>query len=60
MVANPFLERRPPEPAHNLTDERISQVTELPAPPAEEDALVELIDSSARRNVRYDSPSSST
>ena len=27
---NPFAERQPPEPAHNLTDERISQVTELP------------------------------
>lgn len=49
MVANPFAEARPPEPAHNLTDDRISQVTDLPA---NEDALLELIESSARRNVR--------
>jgi hypothetical protein len=49
MVANPFTERQPPEPAHNLTDQRISQATELPA---DEDALLELIESSARRNVR--------
>ena len=49
MVANPFAERRPPAPAHNLTDERISQVTDLPV---DEDALLELIESSARRNVR--------
>ena len=41
-----------PSPAHNLTDERISQVTDLPAPPGEEEALLELIDASARRNVR--------
>jgi hypothetical protein len=52
MVANPFLEHQPPEPAHNLTDERISQVTDLPVPAAGEDALMEAIDSSARRNVR--------
>jgi hypothetical protein len=51
MVANPFLDRQPPEPAHNLTDERISQVTELPADPDEE-ALLSLVDASARRNVR--------
>lgn len=49
MVANPFAERRPPAPAHNLTDERISQVTDLPV---DENALLELIESSARRNVR--------
>ncbi len=52
MVGNPFLERQPPEPVHNLVDERISQVTDLPAPTAGEDALMESIDSSARRNVR--------
>ncbi len=52
MVANPFLERQPPEPAHNLTDERISQVTDLPPAAAGEHALMEAIDSSARRNVR--------
>lgn len=49
MVANPFAERQPPDPAHNLTDERISQVTDLPA---DEEALLELIEASARRNVR--------
>ena len=52
MVANPFVESQPPEPVHNLVDERISQVTELPSSPGEEAALMELIDSSARRNVR--------
>jgi hypothetical protein len=52
MVANPFAERQPPEPAHNFTDERISQVTDLPQPPGEEDALLALIESSARRNAR--------
>jgi CelD/BcsL family acetyltransferase involved in cellulose biosynthesis len=52
MVANPFVDRQPPEPAHNLVDERISQVTELPSSPGEEEALMGLIDSSARRNVR--------
>ena len=41
--------RQPPEPAHNLTDERISLVTDLPG---DENGLLELIDSSARRNVR--------
>ncbi len=49
MVANPFLARQPPEPVHNLTDERISQVTDLPG---DEAALLGIIDSSARRNVR--------
>jgi hypothetical protein len=43
LVANPFAERQPPEPVHNRTDERISQVTDLPA---------EAVESSARRNVR--------
>jgi CelD/BcsL family acetyltransferase involved in cellulose biosynthesis len=49
MVSNPFAARRPPTPAHNLTDERISQVTHLPA---DERALLELIEASARRNIR--------
>jgi CelD/BcsL family acetyltransferase involved in cellulose biosynthesis len=49
MVGNPFAERQPPEPVHNLTDERISMVTDLPG---DEDALLELIEPSARRNVR--------
>ncbi len=52
MVANPFLDSQPPEPAHNLTDERVSQVTDLPPPPDEDRALMELIEASARRNVR--------
>jgi GNAT acetyltransferase-like protein len=52
MVANPFADGQPPEPAHNLTDERISQVTDLPPPPGEDDALMALIDASARRNLR--------
>jgi hypothetical protein len=49
MVANPFSERQPPAPAHNFTDERISQVTDLPA---NEDVLLDAVESSARRNVR--------
>jgi CelD/BcsL family acetyltransferase involved in cellulose biosynthesis len=49
MVANPFAAAQPPEPAHNLIDERISQVTDLPA---DEANLLDLIESSARRNVR--------
>jgi hypothetical protein len=52
MVTNPFAERQPPAPVHNLTDERISQVTDLPEPPGEEEALLDLVESSARRNVR--------
>jgi CelD/BcsL family acetyltransferase involved in cellulose biosynthesis len=43
MVANPFAERQPPAPAHNFTDERISQVTDLPA---------DGVEPSARRNIR--------
>jgi hypothetical protein len=52
MVGNPFAERQPPAPAHNFMDQRISQVTHLPEPPGEEDALLGLVESSARRNVR--------
>jgi Acetyltransferase (GNAT) domain len=50
MVENPFADRRPFEPAHNLTDERISQVTDLPG--GDEHHMLAAIDSSARRNVR--------
>lgn len=50
MISNPFIARQPPTPAHNLTDERISQVTDLPEPPGEE-AVLDFIESSARRNV---------
>jgi hypothetical protein len=52
MIANPFLARQPPEPAHNMTDERISQVTDLPAQGGGIEALMDAIESSARRNVR--------
>jgi CelD/BcsL family acetyltransferase involved in cellulose biosynthesis len=52
LVTNPFAPSQPPPPVHNHTDERISQVTELPSPPGEEEALLELIEPSARRNVR--------
>lgn len=46
FVSNPL---RPIDgAAHNLTDVRISQITELPEP----DVVLEAIDSSARRNVR--------
>ena len=51
MVGNPFRPTDPAEPSHDLTDERISQVTELPSEP-DEDAILSLVDSSARRNVR--------
>jgi Acetyltransferase (GNAT) domain len=51
MVANPFTGEQPTEPVHNLTDERISQVTMLPEG-AEEDTILSLIEASARRNAR--------
>jgi hypothetical protein len=51
LVANPFAKSRLPEPAHTHRDSRISQVTTLPAEPRGE-RILELIDSSARRNVR--------
>jgi hypothetical protein len=44
LVANPFSAEPPPAPAHDFSDERISQVTPLAAPPA--------LEASARRNVR--------
>ncbi len=51
MVENPFLESRPDPPRHELTDERVSQVTPLPQG-AGEDEILALVDSSARRNFR--------
>jgi len=51
MIANPFRGTEPAEPPHDLTDERISQVTELPNAPDEETILA-LVDPSARRNAR--------
>jgi hypothetical protein len=51
MVANPFRSDPPQEPRHDLTDSRISQVTPLPAA-ADEDQILSLVDSSARRNAR--------
>lgn len=51
LVGNPFLPHDPPAFEHNLTDERISQVTPLPDEPTEE-AVMGLIRSEARRNVR--------
>ena len=51
MVANPFLDRAAPLPAHTMTDERISQITELPDQ-AVEDEIMALIRPEARRNVR--------
>ena len=51
MVANPFEGGEPVEPTHDLTDERIGQVTSLPTE-ADESAILSLVESSARRNVR--------
>ncbi len=47
LVTNPFSEHPIPEPAHTLTDQRINQATELP-----DDAILERVDASTRRNVR--------
>src|SRR4051794_50289 len=49
LVTNPL--DAGPELVHNHTDERIGQLTPLPAD-ATQEALLALIDSSARRNVR--------
>jgi CelD/BcsL family acetyltransferase involved in cellulose biosynthesis len=51
MIANPFLDHEPPPPVHEMTEERLSQVTPLPKRPDPE-AVLEMIDPSARRNVR--------
>lgn len=53
LVTNPFSGGLSALPAHDLTDERINQATALPAAAADvEGQVLELIDSSARRNVR--------
>lgn len=51
MIANPFLDRAAPPPVHQLTDERISQFTVLPAGGGE-DELMARISREARNNVR--------
>jgi hypothetical protein len=51
MVMNPFLERDPAVPRHDMTDERISQVTPLPDG-AGEPEIMEMISRTARKNVR--------
>jgi hypothetical protein len=51
MVANPFLGHDPPPPVHDMTEERISQVTALPER-ADPEAVLAIIESSARRNIR--------
>jgi CelD/BcsL family acetyltransferase involved in cellulose biosynthesis len=51
MVANPFLDDDLPPPVHDMTDERISQVTPLPET-VDPEAVLAMIESSARRNVR--------
>ena len=51
MVTNPFRAEEPLEPAHDLTDERISQVTTLPAE-SDDQRILSLVESSARRNAR--------
>jgi Acetyltransferase (GNAT) domain len=51
MVSNPFAPLGSDAPVHNLTDQRISQVTPLPAE-ADEEGVIALVASSARRNVR--------
>jgi Acetyltransferase (GNAT) domain len=51
MVANPFRGDQQLEPVYDFTDERISQVTMLPVE-ADEERILSLVESSARRNVR--------
>jgi hypothetical protein len=51
MIENPFLERQAPEPLHELTDERFTQFTMLPAGGGEPEVM-ELISPEARGNVR--------
>ena len=51
MIENPFRERQAPEPVHELTDERFSQFTLLPAGGGEPEVMA-LISSEARNNVR--------
>ena len=51
MVANPFLDHEPPQAVHELTDERIGQVTALPGDESP-DELMLLYSKNARRDVR--------
>jgi hypothetical protein len=51
MVMNPMLERDLVVPRHDMIDERISQVTQLPDTGAES-AIMEIISRAARKNVR--------
>lgn len=50
MVANPFGEPLAAEPIHNLSDERIGQVTSIEG--ADADALMETFSKNGRRDVR--------
>ena len=50
MVANPFRADQPVEPVHDLTDERIGQVTALPG--ADPDQLMDVFTKNGRRDVR--------
>jgi hypothetical protein len=50
MIENPFLERDPPEPIHEMTAERISQFTILPRNGGEAEVMA-LISPEARNNV---------
>jgi CelD/BcsL family acetyltransferase involved in cellulose biosynthesis len=53
LVTNPFSSWSLPEPVHGLTDVRINQATSLPgAAEADDEAILALVDSSTRRNVR--------
>jgi len=51
LIGNPFIDCEPSEPEHNMTDERISQVTPLPDRATEEDIL-SLVSREAGDNVR--------
>jgi hypothetical protein len=51
MIENPFLVEPAPEPLHELTDQRFTQFTVLPAEGDEREVL-ELISPEARHNVR--------
>lgn len=56
MISHPTADAPHALPTHNMTDERISQITPLPPLSSSreeiEEAVMSLIDSSARRNVR--------
>jgi hypothetical protein len=52
LIQNPFATELPREPSHNLVDQRLNQTTDLRGRDASPSAVLELIDGSARRNVR--------